>query len=183
MMYSFQLKGVGLVVGLGLILWHVLALTPAARLRERLPQFPRSRMAGLVLLALVAAWSLYLVLTMDLGEFSGMRRVMALGVVVLAALSAIYVPEFLAVRALGMLALLASEPVLEAAFLRPELTRLLIVALAYVWIFLGLFWVGLPWLLRDQIGWATASEGRFRLLAALGLAYGVAVTACAIFFW
>ena len=36
--------------------------------------------------------------------------------------------------ALGMIALLAAEPILEAAFLRPETSRLLVVVLAYVWI-------------------------------------------------
>ena len=44
-----------------------------------------------------------------------------------------YVDEFLAVRALGILLLLLAEPLIEAAFLRPEAGRLLLVALAYAW--------------------------------------------------
>lgn len=148
-----------------------------------LTNFPRSRAWGLVLVAIAAAWSFYLVLTMDLGEFSSLRNVMAFGVLAGGVLAAIYVPEFLAARALGMLALLAAEPILGAAFLRPEISRLLAVALAYAWILGGLFWVGMPWVLRDQIQWATSSPGRFRLVAAAGLVYGLAIAACATLFW
>jgi hypothetical protein len=88
-----------------------------------------------------------------------------------------YTPEFLAARATGMLLLLAAEPVLEAAFLRPEAGRYLLVVLAYGWIIAGLFWVGMPYLLRDQIAWASKSDSRFRVLSIAGLLYGA--TLCA----
>ncbi len=183
MIYSFDLKLVGLVLGAALIVVHGIALIRDGACRKMLSDFPRSRAWGLLLIAIAAAWSLYLVLTMDLGEFSTLRNVMTIGVVAGAVLAAIYVPEFLAVRALGMLALLAAEPVLGAAFLRPELSRLLAVALAYVWILGGLFWVGMPWILRDQIRWVTSSPARFRMVAAAGLAYGIAIAACAVMLW
>ena len=51
----------------------------------------------------------------------------------------------------GILCLLAAEPLLEAAFLRPETSRLLVTMLAYLMIVVGLFWVTMPYLLRDQI--------------------------------
>ena len=95
----------------------------------------------------------------------------------------IYVEEFLAVRAVGMLALLAAEPLLEAAFMRHEATRLLLVPLAYVWIINGLFWVGMPWLMRDQIAWLTAKASRYRACAWLGLLYSGALVVCAALFW
>ncbi|MEX1120022.1 MAG: hypothetical protein WEB60_14640 [Terrimicrobiaceae bacterium] len=183
MLYPFDLKQVGLVLGLALILGHAVALAYGGTTQKTLIAFPRSRVAGIFLVAAAAAWSLYLVLTMDLGEFSGLRNPMAIGVVVGAILAAIYVPEFLAVRALGMLALLAAEPILGAAFLRPETSKVLAVLLAYAWILGGLFWVGMPWLLRDQIQWATKSSGRFQTIAATGLVYGIAITACALMFW
>ena len=49
-----------------------------------------------------------------------------------------FVDEFLAVRALGILCLLAAEPLLDAAFLRPETSRLLVTVLAYLMIVAGL---------------------------------------------
>jgi hypothetical protein len=52
--------------------------------------------------------------------------------------------------------------------------------LAYAWATLGLFWVGMPYLLRDQIEWLTKTELRWRLAALGGLAYGVAVLVAAL---
>jgi hypothetical protein len=98
---------------------------------------------------------------------------MLIGIVLGAFLSWKYVEEFLAVRAVGMLALLAAEPLLEAAFMRHETSRLLLVLLAYVWIINGLFWVGMPWVMRDQIAWVTAKMRRYRAAA---LAAGIAMS-------
>ena len=71
-----------------------------------------------------------------------------------------------------MVVLLAAEPLLESAFLRPELSRLFLVSLVYVWIGFALFWVGMPYTLRDHVGWLMASEKRWRAAAFAGLAYG-----------
>jgi hypothetical protein len=120
---------------------------------------------------------------MDLGEFARLRNPMLLAIVIGAVLAWKYVEEFLAVRAIGMLALLAAEPLLEAAFMRHETSRLLLVLLAYVWIINGLFWVGMPWVLRDQIAWLTAKMQRYRAAVWAGLLYSGAVIVCALLFW
>ena len=73
-----------------------------------------------------------------------------------------------------MLALLAAEPLLEAAFMRHETSRLLLVVLAYVWIINGLFWVGMPWIMRDQIAWLTAKMRRYQTAAWAGVLYSSA---------
>ncbi len=88
--------------------------------------------------------------------------------------------EFLAVRALGILALLAAAPLLDAAFLQPPTSRLLVVVLAYVWVVMGMIWVGQPHLLRDQIGWlgrngVTLDAGRRRRVV-----YGLLMLLCAV---
>ena len=116
------------------------------------------------ILAVDTLWALWLVSNMDLGEFCQYRTLLQIGVPVAFVLTLIFVDEFLAVGALGMFALLAAEPVLSAAFLRPEIARLLLVVLAYVWLTLGLFWVGMPYVLRDQIAWITKNGPRFRSL-------------------
>ncbi len=77
-----------------------------------------------------------------------------------------------------MFLLLVAEPVLEAAFLRPETSRLLLVVLAYAWATLGMFYVGMPYLLRDQISWLQKTDARWRAACLAGLAYGVAVLIC-----
>jgi hypothetical protein len=91
-----------------------------------------------------------------------------------------YVDEFLAVRALGIFLLLLAEPLIEAAFLQPERGRLLLVAWAYVLAVLGMVWVGLPYLLRDQIDWMRKSKSIWSMAALAGVVYGGLLTAFAL---
>ncbi|MEI8234869.1 MAG: hypothetical protein WCH57_09320 [Verrucomicrobiota bacterium] len=180
MIYSLSLQTVGLLVGALLVAGHAIALLHARGVRQLLRAFPRSRGAGIVLLTLAAAWAFGLVAQIDLGEFTSYRQIF-LGIIGAGyMLTLVFVPEFLAVRALGMLCMLAAEPLLEAAFLRPETSRLLLTVLAYVWATLGIFWVGKPYLLRDQIAWLCGSEGRWRMAAIGGVAYGAVLLAAAL---
>lgn len=180
MIYSLSLQTVGLLVGALLVAGHAIALLHARGVQQLLRRLPRSRGAGIVLLTLAAAWAFGLEAQIDLGEFTSYREVF-LGVIAAGyVLTLVFVPEFLAVRALGMLCLLAAEPVVEAAFLHPQTSRLLLTALAYLWAVLGIFWVGKPYLLRDQIAWLTGSEGRWRVAALGGIAYGCALLAAAL---
>lgn len=183
MIYNFDLRPVGFVVGIGLIAAHVIAIVHGSTVRAWLHGFPRSKTAGRALLTLDAAWVFWLVAMMDLGEFTNYRTGLMILVPVAYFLSLKFVDEFLAVRALGMLLLLLAEPLLEAAFLHPETSRLLLVVLAYAWVVLGMFWVGMPYLMRDQIAWLLKSETRWKACGFLGLIYGAAVLFCALAFY
>jgi len=183
MMYDFTLRSVGLAVGVGLLVTHVLALIMPDRVNSALKTFPRSRSAGLFLCSFAALWAFWLAATMDLGEFTPQRTLIC-GVVLAGAIMVpMFAEEFLAVRALGILALLAAEPLLGAAFLRPEQSRLLLVVLAYFWATAGLVMVGAPYLLRDAIDWISAARGRYLLVAVVGLAYGLALIAVSLLFY
>ena len=183
MIYHLSLQTTGLAAGILLLINHVFALISPDQTVAWARTFPRSRGAATVLIALAGIWSFLLVQTIDLGEFSQLRNIMLAAIVAGAILSWIYVPEFLAVRALGMVLLLISEPLLESAVLRQEPSRLLLVVLAYVWVIAGLFFVGMPFLLRDVVQWLTADRSRLRFGALAGAAYGVALVFCALFLW
>jgi len=183
MIYPFSLQQVGILLGILLIAGHLFALLKPEVSQAALKSFPRSRAAGLVLMICAGIWSFLLVNTIDLGEFAPARTTILIAIAVGTFLACIYMPEFLSVRALGMITMLAAEPLLGASFLRPEISRLLVVVLAYIWIFAGLFWVGMPWLLRDQINWVIVNAHRFRVAAIGGLAYGTAILLAAILFW
>ena len=94
--------------------------------------------AGAVLLTIDLVWSFWLLATMEMGEFSNFRRPLLIILPIGFVLVLRFVDEFLAVRALGILCLLAAEPLLDAAFLRPEMSRLLVTVLAYLMIVAGL---------------------------------------------
>lgn len=183
MIYDFSLRTVGLLVGFGLLATHAFALLSADRVKPWLRVFPRSRGAGIFLCTVAALWAFWLAATMDLGEFSPNRTLICGVIIAGAVMVPLFAEEFLPVRSLGILALLAAEPLLGAAFLRPEQTRLLLVILAYAWAIAGLLCVGAPYLLRDAIDWVLAAPGRYRLLAWAGIAYGVLLIVVSLLFF
>ncbi|MFN0129938.1 MAG: hypothetical protein ACKV19_25005 [Verrucomicrobiales bacterium] len=180
---SLSLRTAGLAVGLLLVATHAYAFFNYRGLRVTLKEAPRNKRLGTILLSIALVWALLLVSSMDMGEFHRVRRIALILLPVTFGLVLAYVDEFLTARALGILLLLAASPVLDAAFLEAPRTRLLLPILAYVWIIFGMFWVGMPYLFRDHVGWATATEGRWKKLALGGLGYGVLVLVCSIAFW
>jgi len=141
---------------------------------------PRSRVAGIVLLTIDAVWSLWLLATMEMGEFQSFRRPLLIALPIGYFLVLRFVDEFLAVRALGILCLLAAEPLLDAAFFRYEPSRLVVTVFAYLLIVAGIIWVTMPYLLRDQINWSARNNWRWHSTHGLVVLYGVALLALAI---
>jgi len=179
MIYHLSLQTVGVIAGAFLIAISLPGLLKPdlATVAQR---FPRSRLAGVILLIVALVWSFWLLATMEMGEFSAFRRPLLIALPIGYVLVLRFVDEFLAVRALGILCLLAAEPLLDAAFLRYETSRLLVTVLAYLLIVAGLFWVTIPYLLRDEINWSARSAVRWRLLHGIALCYGVVILALAI---
>lgn len=180
---DLSLRAAGLIVGIVLIVTHIYALFNFASARTWLKEAPRNKTLGIVILTIDLIWALILMSSMDLGEFWKVRKIALVLLPVVYGLMIVYVDEFLTARAIGILLLLASCPVLDAAFLQLPSTRLLLPLLAYGWIIAGMFWVGMPYLLRDQIGWVLASEARWKKLSLAGIGYGALVLVCALAFW
>lgn len=171
MIYHLSLHTAGVIAGAFLVVVGVVGFIKPD-LGQVMKRFPRSRVAGIVLLTICLVWTFWLVATIQMGEFSSFRRPLLVALPVGYMLALFFVDEFLAVRALGILCLLAAEPLLDAAFLRNETSRLLVTVFAYLLIVAGLFWVAIPYVLRDQINWSAQSAFRWRCLHALALAYG-----------
>lgn len=183
MIYHLSMQSTGLVAGLLLVISHAAALIQPGLARSLATSFPRSRAAGTTLIAIAAVWSFLLVSRIDLGEFSPLRNIMLIGIVAGSILAWLYLEEFLAVRALGMILLLAAEPLLESAFLRTEPDRILLTLLGVAWAVAGLFLVGMPYLLRDALAWMASSKLRWSAASAGGLLYGIALSATAAIRW
>jgi len=178
MIYHPSLQIAGITAGAFLILISLPGLLKPdlAGVAQR---FPRSRVAGAVLLTVDLAWTFWLLATMEMGEFSAFRKPLLIALPIGYVLALRFLDEFLAVRALGILCLLAAEPLLEATFLHYEASRLLVTVFAYLLVVAGLFWVMVPYLLRDQINWSTRSAVRWRLMHGVALLYGAAILAFA----
>src|SRR5262250_3599165 len=174
MIYHLSLYTAGVIAGAFLSVVGILGLIKPD-FAQVVKQFPRSRLAGVVLLTICLVWTFWLVATIQMGEFSSFRRPLLIALPIGYVLTLFFVDEFLAVRALGVLCLLAAEPLLDAAFLRYETSRLLVTAFAYLLIIAGLFWVAIPYVLRDQINWSARTVFRWRCLHAIALVYGCVI--------
>ena len=171
MIYHLSLQTAGVMAGAFLVLISLPGLMNP-NLTNVAQKFPRSYLAGVVLLSIALLWTFWLLATIEMGEFSAFRRPLLIALPIGYILALWFVDEFLAVRALGILCLLAAEPLLEAAFLRYETSRLLVTVFAYLLIVAGLFWVAIPYVLRDQINWSTRSVFRWRFVHLIALIYG-----------
>src|SRR5437899_9730249 len=174
MIYHLSLQTAGIIAGAFLILMSLPGLfkPDLANVAQR---FPRSHIAGVVLLTISLLWTFWLLATIQMGEFAGFRRPLLIALPIGYVLVLRFVEEFLAVRALGILCLLAAEPLLDAAFLRYETSRLLVTVFAYLLVVAGLLWVTIPFLLLDQINWSGRSSLRWRFLLAIAFVFGAVI--------
>jgi hypothetical protein len=168
-----------MVVGALLVLLALPGVLNPTSVQNLARRLPRSRVAGIVLLTIDAVWSLWLLATMEMGEFSSFRRPLLIALPIGYFLVLRFVDEFLAVRALGILCLLGAEPLLDAAFFRYEPSRLVLTVFAYVLVVAGIIWVTMPYLLRDQINWSARNTMRWHSTHGLVVLYGVTLLALA----
>ena len=183
----------GIILALWLIGSHALMLAKSDLVQGWLKKFPRNQLAGQIILGIGMGWFWLLVapdglgalssLQMNLGDFNNVKPLLRILVPVAYVLVCMSIRDFLAVRALGVLGLMVAAPFLDAAFLKDPSSRLLVPIFAYALLTKSLFWVGMPYLFRDAVTWATASENRWRMLSLGGLAYGVVTLICALAFW
>ncbi len=137
---------------------------------------PRSPAAAVVLFGGAAAWFLF-----DLAHISNADLIvfssptpLVVGFGLLAVLSFKYAPDFLAVRGLAALALLAASPLLTAGFMNFAHWQINFYKVAvYVAIVLGIWLGAQPWRLRDFLNWLFARPGRPMGLGGLFAGYGL----------
>ena len=187
MIYHLSLHTAGVIAGAFLVLIGLFGLLKPD-FASAVQRFPRSYVAGVIVLTICLGWTFWLLATIQMGEFSAFRRPLLIALPIGYGLTLRFVDEFLAVRALGILCLLAAEPLLDAAIYLSD--RIVVLGsrpgrileiidvpvtrdgVAYVLIVAGLFWVAIPYVLRDQINWSARSVFRWRCLHAIALIYG-----------
>lgn len=141
-----------------------------------LKALPRSTAASLVLFGGGVLWFLVIVANMAEADriFGNSNAPWVIGFAALGFLSIRYVPDFLAVRGLSILVLLAAWPLLHAAFMRFDVPqRLFMVTLVFAAIGAALYLAAVPYRLRDFFKWLFARPARPRAAGVGLLAYGV----------
>lgn len=163
-----------LLVGLALLLLGGVLVADTSLVRSALKAFPRSRAAAYVVFGAAAAWFLSRVAVLSEADFGQFRTQLFIGFAAVALLSFFYVTEFLAVRGLAALLLLAAGPLLYPAYGEYDIpARLFMVTAVYAGLTAGIWLGAQPWRLRDAIEWMQRVPGRARWVGGLFAAYGL----------
>jgi hypothetical protein len=145
-----------------------------------LKAFPRSSNATLVFFGAASVWFLYRAWNLSPADFGEYHVPLFIGFALVAGLSFWCVPDFLAVRGLAALVLLAASPLLDAAYMEwshPQ--RLLLVGFVYVCIALAIWLGATPYRLRDFFEWLFRTSGRPRAVGGALVGYGLLLIAVA----
>ena len=177
-----SLSTAALITGLILLIVHVLAFVKAPSAMEKLKTVPRSQNIGTVFLTIDFIWGFIVASSIELGDFERLRWLAQFSVPVIYVAMLFWVNDYLGARAIGIFLLLAVCPVLDAAWLKTD-SRWVLTAFCYLYLTLGLFWIGMPYTMRDQISWASRTAGRFKGLALAGAGCGLVLMILAFTCW
>jgi hypothetical protein len=156
-------------------------LIPSSGVVSILKGFPRSQAASAVLLGAGTLGFLHRVTLLSPADFGDYRVYLLVGFSLLALLSLLLVPDFLAVRGLSVCILVGAMPLLDAAYMeygQPQ--RLFMVAPIYLVALPAAIWLGAqPWRMRDFLEWLFRPGRRAQVVGGGLLAYGAVVSAVA----
>ncbi|NJK92152.1 MAG: hypothetical protein HC904_10170 [Blastochloris sp.] len=183
MIYDFTLQQVSFVLGLLYILSHGYVLLQPKQAEKFLLAAPRHAALGVGLMVLATLWFTWLMVNVDLMEWHHLRRIFVIAGLVGGVLVVIYMKELLTGRALGVLLLLAAYVLLDAAFLRDEPLKLLVVVNAYAYVIAGMFLAASPYYLRDVLSLFYRDPRWMPVAAGAGVVWGgvLLVLACWVF--
>jgi hypothetical protein len=176
------LQTAAIIVGLIVLVLHGLALVKPGAAIAKLKTVPRSQNIGTIILTLDFLWAYVVASAVELGDFEKLRWLAQFSVPVIYVAMLFWVNDYLGARAIGILLLLACCPALDAAWMKAD-TRWVLNLGIYVYLTLGLFWIGMPYTMRDNITWATRTAGRFKALSLAGAGYGALLLIMAFTAW
>lgn len=183
---QIPLTTVEVVMGLVLIVGHLVALVWSKQVQTVMQEACRTPLWAQILTIIDFVWIFLLLwdapwnaLRMDLFDFEGLRTTLVVLCPVMCYTLCSYSKQNLMGRALGLFLLLLGLIPLEAAFLKDPATRILIPLWWYPVLTAAIIWVAMPYLLRDWVDGLARHPRIFRLLALVGMLYGVLLFTCA----
>lgn len=160
-----QLYTLSILLGVVTMAKAVWALAYPDKFRASAKRIPRSTTLGYVTVAIGTAWFLYIFENESLADFAAYKTLLRGGFILLAVLVCMFVKDYLAVRGMAIILLLLAKSTVEMARIVETDWRLLLVAIAYVWVVVGMWFTVSPWRARDLLEWATANDGRIKTMA------------------
>lgn len=169
-----------LLPGLFLLVLGALLLVSNSAIVTGLKRLPRSQTAAYVFFGGAAAWFLYRIWNLSEADFGQYSTQLFFFFGAVALLAFYYVPDFLAVRGLAVLVLLAATPLLDAAYMEYEHPqRLLMVSGVFAALAAAIYLGASPFRARDMLEWLYRQPTRARVLGAALGGYGLLLTGVA----
>ena len=170
-----KLSLLSILLGAGMSLPQIYGLAQPGKFAAAARKLPRNLPLGIALMLLATGWFAWNVNAEPIADFSAFKPYMLAGFAAVGVGSCIFVQDFLAVRAIAVLALLLGKVMVDTG--RPHLGEspfvLVIQVWAYVLVAAGIWFTITPWKLRDLLELATANETRVRIGSAIRLAFAV----------
>jgi hypothetical protein len=170
-----KLSTLAILLGMLTIAVNVPGVLRPASFGAALRKFPRFTPLGYPLVLLATGWFIYYVYREPIADFAAMKPYLCAFFGLVGVGACIFVQDFLPVRGLAALLLLAAKLMVDTARFVDTEWRLVITVWAYIWILAGMWWTVSPWRVRDLINWATADEKRLRLFSGVRIAFGLLV--------
>jgi hypothetical protein len=178
-MLTPTLSNLAIALGLIIALPSVFGVLRPAAFAAAARKFPRYTPVGYLLTLAATCWFLYYLSIESVADFTSFKPALYALFAGVGVGTCLFVRDFLPVRGLAALLLLAGKLMVDTG--RPHLGEthwvLVIQVWAYLWVIAGIWWTISPWRLRDIINWATADERRTRLLNGIRLSFALFVVA------
>lgn len=174
-LFTFTLITAAVSISLGLPL-----LIAAGALEQPIRALPRSRPLGVITMLLGGGWFLWKITQLGQADFGDYKHLLfALFAATLVG-SILYVRDFLAVRGIAVLVLLAANLGLKSAFGEYDIPeRLALVSFLYAAIVIAIYLGVAPYVARDWINWLYGKTVRMRALGAVLVVCGGVIGGCA----
>ena len=170
-----KLSLLSILLGAGMSVPQIYGLARPKEFAAAARKLPRNFAAGVVLMLLGTAWFVWNVNVEPIADFSAFKPYMMAGFTAVGVGACIFVKDFLAVRAIAVLALLLGKVMVDTG--RPHLSESPLVMVIQVWAYVlvvaGIWFTITPWKLRDLLELATANETRVRIGSAIRLAFAI----------
>jgi len=174
-MVTVNLSTLAIIVGLIYVVLNGYGVLKPAEFASALRKFPRYTPLGYPLIIAPTAGFMYYVNLESVSDFAAFKPVLFVLFAAVCIGTCLFVRDYLPVRGLAVLLLVAAKLIVDSARWLDTPWRLVMILLAYGWVIAGMWFTIAPWRLRDLIQWATASHDRLRLLSALRLGIGLFV--------
>ncbi len=170
-----NLSTVAIILGLLTIVLNAYGLLKPTEFAAKARKFPRYTPIGFILVLAATGWFEYYLSIESVSDFASFKPVLYVFFAAVGVGTCLFVQDFLPVRGLAALLLLAAKWMVDTAHLADTDWRLVITVWAYIWVIAGMWFTISPWRFRDLINWATASEQRVRVLSGVRCAFGLLV--------